>query len=515
MYRMLIVDDEKIERSGLCGLVRRFGYPFEILQASNGKQAVQLLQREPFDVLITDIRMPLMDGLELAEWARDNAPRTHVVIASAYGDFAYAQKSISAQVRDYLLKPVDLAQFQSMMERMLELCHADEEASVREQELEEYRRMKREQYLWDLLFRDPGKALSEEARQYYQDVFGTHWVTPVLAETHEPFFDTQGDAFQLWLRELWRWPCESLITEENQAVVLIHGVRSPDDAELEKAAEQLVAKMRRLTRRELFITVGAPVRDPERLTPEMEAVQECGGYKFFVDAGTVVFSKDGGLSGANAVNVAEGLTRSLMEDIHYGDFEKAAAQLELLFKTMARSNVLSALYVKNLSAEALRKAAERARPPLSGAECEEMMRTVMDSRSLYSLLDYVTLRLRALGERTGDEERKTAAHRAVDEAISIIRAEYANPGLSMEHIARRVYLSPSYFSAVFKSETGESATHFLARYRLERARELLEKTGSKISDISAKVGFSSSSYFVTVFHGAYGLSPTQYREQHR
>jgi two-component system response regulator YesN len=312
-----------------------------------------------------------------------------------------------------------------------------------------------------------------------------------------------------------RWPYEAYITGEDQTVILIHDVRAVEDAALEKAAAQLVERMRRLSRRELFITVGAAVSDPERLAPEVETLQECGGYKFFVDAGTVIFDKDGFLSGPNAAHVAEGLTRSLFEDIHYGDFGKAVQRLELLFKTMEHSNVSSALYVKNLSAEVLRKAAQRARLPLSGTEWEEIMRAVMDSRSLYSLMDYVTLRLRAMGKRTGDETRKTAAHRAVDDAISIIREEYANPSLNMEYIARRVYLSPSYFSGVFKSETGESATHFLARYRLERARELLERTGNKISDISAKVGFSSSSYFVTVFHGAYGLSPAQYREQQR
>ncbi len=84
----------------------------------------------------------------------------------------------------------------------------------------------------------------------------------------------------------------------------------------------------------------------------------------------------------------------------------------------------------------------------------------------------------------------------------------------MEYVAKKTYLSPSYFSAVFKAETGESATHFLARYRLERARELLEGTNTRIADIGARVGFSSASYFVTVFRGAYGMSPSQYREQH-
>ena len=246
MYRMLIVDDEKIERTGLCGLVRRFGYPFEIFQAANGKQAVQLLGHTEVDVLITDIRMPLMDGLELTDWVRKNRPAVHVVIASAYGDFAYAQKAISMQVRDYLLKPVDLAQFQTMMEHVQALCEADRQEADRARELEEYHRMKREQALWDLLFLPPEKELTAEAAAYYEAGFGQHWVTPVLAETHDPFFGTHEEEFTKQLAELWPWPCEVLVTEENQAVALVHGARPVPDEALEAAALKLLEKLRRV-----------------------------------------------------------------------------------------------------------------------------------------------------------------------------------------------------------------------------------------------------------------------------
>lgn len=514
MYRMLIVDDEKIERTGLCGLVRRFGYPFEIFQAANGKQAVQLLGRTEVDVLITDIRMPLMDGLELTEWVRKNRPRVHVVIASAYGDFAYAQKAISMQVRDYLLKPVDLAQFKTMMEHVQALCEADRLEADRARELEEYHRMKREQALWELVFAEPGKELPPEAAAFYEKAFGGQWVTPVLAETHGAFFDTQEQAFAKQLAELWPWPCELLVAEENQAVALVYGQRPVPDEALEAAAEKLLKKLRRLTRREVFFTVGPPAQSPQQLAASVREAEGSSEYKFFADEGMVVFSKEGYLSAANLHSVVDGLTRSLMEDIHYAAFEKAAARLELLFETLEQSHSLSALYVKNLLAEALRKAAGKARPPLAAEERDELLRTVMASASLYELKEYAAAQLRAMGERTGDEERQTAAHRAVTEAIALIREQYADPALSMEYIAKKTYLSPSYFSAVFKAETGESATHFLARYRLERARELLESTNTRIADIGARVGFSSASYFVTVFRGAYGMSPSQYREQH-
>lgn len=513
MYRMLIVDDEKVERSGLCGLVRRFGYPFEIFQAANGKQAVQLLGHTEMDVLITDIRMPLMDGLELTAWVRKNRPGIHVVIASAYGDFAYAQTAIGLQVRDYLLKPVDLDQFRTTMEHLQALCEQDRAEKDRVNELKEYHRMKREQALWDILFLPADKALCSEAKDYYTKTFGEHWVTPILAETHSSFFGCHEEEFTAWLKELWPGDIEVLVSEENQAVILVHGTRPIPDDELEAAALKLLERMRRNARRELFFTIGPAAQGPRALADSVREAEGHSEYKFFADEGLVVFSWKGDFAASNQSAVLDGLTRSLMEDIYYAAFEKAAQRLELLFKTMEKSHALSVVYVKNLMAEVLRKAAVKAHPPLSAEERDEWLRNVMTAPSFYELKEYMNVRLRGLQRHDSDEEMKTAAHRAVTEAIAIIREEYANPSLSVETLAKRTYLSPSYFSAVFKAETGESATHFLARYRLEQARHLLAGTNTRIADISARVGFSSASYFVTVFRGAYGISPSQYREQ--
>ena len=112
------------------------------------------------------------------------------------------------------------------------------------------------------------------------------------------------------------------MTEENQAVALVHGARPVPDEALEAAALKLLEKLRRLTRREVFFTVGPPAQGPRQLAASVQEAEERSEYKFFADAGMVVFSKEGYLAAADLNTVVDGLTRSLMEDIHYAAFEK-------------------------------------------------------------------------------------------------------------------------------------------------------------------------------------------------
>lgn len=118
MYRVLVVDDEKIEREGIKFLLSREEGEFEISEASNGRQALEILRNEEIDILLTDIKMPHMDGLELAKKAKEKKEELQIVIFSGYNDFSFAQEAIRYGVKEYVLKPVDPDIFSETLEKV-------------------------------------------------------------------------------------------------------------------------------------------------------------------------------------------------------------------------------------------------------------------------------------------------------------------------------------------------------------------------------------------------------------
>lgn len=118
MYRVLVVDDEKIEREGIKFLLSREEGEFEISEASNGRQALEILRNEEIDLLLTDIKMPHMDGLELAKKAKEEKEELQIVIFSGYNDFSFAQEAIRYGVKEYVLKPVDPDIFSETLEKV-------------------------------------------------------------------------------------------------------------------------------------------------------------------------------------------------------------------------------------------------------------------------------------------------------------------------------------------------------------------------------------------------------------
>lgn len=128
MYSILIADDEKKEREGIITLLKRYGFDLAITQAANGEEALKEFQKKKFDILLTDIKMPFMDGIQLIKEVQKRGWNPVCIIYSAYGEFEYAQNAISLGVLEYLLKPIRLDAFEELFHKVIDLCKGKEEA---------------------------------------------------------------------------------------------------------------------------------------------------------------------------------------------------------------------------------------------------------------------------------------------------------------------------------------------------------------------------------------------------
>ncbi|MEK5645127.1 MULTISPECIES: response regulator transcription factor [Paenibacillus] len=163
MFNVLVVDDEHVQREGIKDLISEYRFPFHVLEADNGRAAETILNRHPIDILITDVKMPLMSGLELGRLAKKTQDNLKIVICSGYDEFEYAKTAIKLGVVNYLLKPLVTEEFLEVME---EITHIRPHAGGPEVESEESKVIRQvKEFVKDHFQRD--LSLTEVANEVY------------------------------------------------------------------------------------------------------------------------------------------------------------------------------------------------------------------------------------------------------------------------------------------------------------------------------------------------------------
>jgi two-component system response regulator YesN len=241
-------------------------------------------------------------------------------------------------------------------------------------------------------------------------------------------------------------------------------------------------------------------------------LDDAADYSFFMREGGAFLVRDGYFIHNNAAPLDESLLDCIYEDAAYRDLDKLKKDFHVFVKSIQNAAGLSHLYVKSIFSSLFGKLSGSA-GLLPEQEGREILKEIARSRHIDELLAYVEARLANIGQRAAaPAEEGGSSATGVQMALKIIHQNYTDPLLSLESLAGRVYWSPGYLSVVFKRETGISVSKYICRHRLERAEHLLLTTNVRVADIGISVGFSSDSYFVSVFGAHYGQSPSKYRK---
>ena len=197
MYRVLIADDEKIEREGIKFLLSMEEGEYEIQEASNGKQALNIIHSQEIDFLLTDIKMPHMDGLELAARVREENPEIPIVIFSGYSDFGFAQEAMRYGVKEYVLKPVDPDTFHKTINKV--------KAEISSRRTQKQKAEKEKNFLLQYFLQAYLYSGNEEVLKKAGDILDAssweQWHCAILIESDKTFFDTVSDSIDKELME--------------------------------------------------------------------------------------------------------------------------------------------------------------------------------------------------------------------------------------------------------------------------------------------------------------------------
>lgn len=501
MLTILIVDDEKIEREGIKFLLKREEGEFHILEASNGVEALAILEKDKVDILFTDVKMPYMSGIELAKEIRKRLHRVEIIICSGYGDFAYAKEAMHYDVMDYVLKPVDPNEFHKLF------LQVQKKINLKNEELLENRKQKGhlcKYFLLNYLYTGNEEFLQKTDLASPSEHSGLRFYRMILANSYSNSFELEEDVFLQELTENLHRKLYYLNLNAYEAVFFVQERYSNYEA----VAEQLYQFFQDKYHTECCFAISREITDYQQLPEEFQQLEQLIGERFYQPKRHIyVNGKEVEAEVITAEKESEVL-RSISEDIRYRDITRLRQNFALLEVKYGSSVKFSEVYVKFVFSNILKEIYEMISSSEESVLAKEVDR-LYQCRTIKEVLQITEKAIEKLEEFA--HENESGSRKEVSKVKNYIYYHYGDT-LNTEMLAGMVYLSPGYLSSVFKEETGVNLNRFIRDVRMKKAKELLETTNMKIVQVAKEVGFSNNSYFGRSFREYFGCTPESCRK---
>ncbi len=530
--KVFLVEDEVIIRSGVKKSINweQEGYEF-VGEASDGELAYPMILKEKPDILITDIRMPFMDGLELSRLVKKELPDIKILILSGYDEFEYAKKAIKIGVIEYLLKPISAAKLTEVLNAVAETIRQEnEEKNLLETyfaEMRENTERDKMRLFEKLLMGDLSMGEILEAGERFGMNLGASCYKIVLfkilanLENHV-YAEQMVDA------------CSSV----EQAASMMEGVyvfqrgvegwafllTAQDEKSMEESAkilyQNLKQAMKNYTQLEYFGGIGSTVPRIRSLKQSFREADRAFAARFVEEANQIISQKEfeksqmeEGLKMQGVVQIGKSremlqkfLSNGTREEVKaFSDAYISRIEEENIRSTMVRQYVVIDVCIVILSFCERISSANRLQE-----EAEELQKMMQKIHSLSEIKKYV---VRLLNEAI--ELRDAESGRRYSDLIAAAKKEienhYMTEEISLNTVAISVGMSPSYFSSIFSKEAGKTFVEYLTEVRIEKAKEFLMCSSMKTSEIGYEVGYKDPHYFSYIFKKVQGCSPKEYR----
>ncbi len=536
-YTILLVDDESAVREGIRNRTPWERYNFRVVgEAGNGIEALEMIEELHPDVVITDIKMPYLDGMELIKEIRRSHPPVTIIIISGYDEFTYAQQAIRYDVSEYVLKPVTSEDICNLLERTAKRLDED---IIR---IQDQNRLKnvynqalpliREKFLVSLLtpvHQIPNTSLIAKAKDYGFNLEGDEFIVATFETDH----DNQDDPLEamalleVTLDVLQKEGSDIVFQFENQIVIIFtansHGEGQYDSLfrkQTFRKIEQLQAYLEKYFPFSIVIGVGNLVHVPSLIAQSYRQALEALNYSsFYPEQHILVISDLEKPDTKEDTTHLQGLLSDVIIAVKMGTEEQVVESVNNLFGERAASLPFEGLqtFLLELSSS-LNTLAESYDYNLF------QMGGDGDPRSFFAELGSLNtlgkarrwLTKVALAIRIAISGQRANSHiQFVQEAKSLIAKHFTESGFGLDQVCEMIGVSPSYFSSTFKREMGISFVQYLTTIRMERAKELLVKSEAKTYEIAQAIGFTEPNYFSFCFKRHEGVSPSQYRQANR
>lgn len=532
MLKVFLVEDESVIRDGLRDNIpwEQYGFRF-VGEAADGEMALPLIRKARPDVLITDIKMPFMDGLSLSRIVSKEFPKMKIIIISGYDDFEYARQAIEVGVDQFLLKPITRL---TLKKTLLEIKDKIEQEMDKndyqiqyQTEMHIYEQFSRRRFMEKVLTGElPVKEIYEEAAKLSLEItapcynlllFYLQEKSPDLSgEGMDDFMRKQDEVILYFLRHpeylLFRWNASSY-------GVLIRGEKSQIGELTEKGVSHIRDFCARQEHLEWYVAAGSPVERLSLLPECYRQVNHYFAYRFMMPDLHVLSGvtledyinaqEEQNIDSVDPATMAQEVIRDFLEhgnesEIH--DFVES--YLQSISKAL-KSRMFRAYVVLNIRFTTI------AYVESLGASKEEYMEKIGDYAQEMNIETdevpaYFVNMLQAafeIREKANSSQNK----KMISRALAYIDENYMHDSLSLNTVAAEAEVSANYLSAVFSQSMNKTFVEYVTEKRMESAKKLLKSTTLSSGEIAAQVGYKDSHYFSFVFRKTQGMSPREYR----
>ena len=543
MLKIFLAEDEVVVRETIKRMIPWEELGFELVgEAADGEMALPLLIRQQPDLLITDIKMPFMDGLTLARLAKKEIPGLKVVILSGYDDFNYAKQAIGIGVEDYLLKPITK---NALIERLSEIRSRYEHEKTQK---EYYEKFQREMQAYEKnSSRDFFEALvggSMDMMEVYKraeklglDIVAEAYNVLIFTMNCDEDFSGQRDEYS-------SWEAESLELLENffaghssamlfRSNIFSYGVLLKGQREtIEENTRACVDEIRKILsrqdgRREWFLAVGQSVERLSQIQKSYHTASRAFSQRYLYDENILYYDEmetmehPGGQAetednaylqkvDVNALNPAilqkflsNGLqeeTENFVKDYFYAIGQEPMESL--VFRNYVILNVRFSVisFIKGLGCDT---------NEMESADTEEVL--AESGKNMESAIAYakkmISQAIQIRDQNSGNKNRSI-----LKTAVDFIDSHYMDEEISLNTVANVANVSSNHFSALFSQNMGQTFIEYLTTLRMNKAKELLRCTGMRSSEIAGEIGYKDAHYFSYLFKKTQGMTPSDYRK---
>lgn len=535
--KVFLVEDEYIVREGIKNNIdwEKNGYDF-CGEASDGELAFPMISEKRPDIVITDIRMPFMDGIELSRMIKEEYPEIKIIILSGHEEFEYAKAAIQIGVEEYLLKPINGDELLQVVNRVAQKIKEEKDSreTLQEGEGDENFEYAKRQLLSSLI--DDNASLSdamEQGKKIHLNLMAQCYNIMMLKLQRK----NKEQGFSQRILELYKTMEEILEEQNGQSIVFD---RAPEgkvilfmgsgEEEIRQNMDAFASRFREILPEyedvTYFGSIGIPVMRLRELGESYDAASHGFSYRFLTEPNQIVDNNtvfdqtreektfSCSIGSVDIQNLDKQKIESFLKG---GEMDEIQFFVEEYMKNTGDAGKNSMIFRQYIVMDMFFAASHFLAQITDGREQlgepfespEQMQKIVSDLEATVTYIKDLFTRVMQVRDAQTTEHNSDV----VENAKKYISENYHDEELTLNTVAHEVNVSPNHLSAMFSQKTGQTFVKYLTDVRMHRAKELLKCTSKRSNEICEEVGYRDPHYFSHLFKKNVGCSPMQYRER--